>query len=215
MKGVLAMIIIDGIVLCIATSVATYGASSSKAELFNFPFSIIEKVQMTVFTVQETIISGIYVYYTVKMVRPALDGNRGRLRRAMLHLIWINFIIVLMDMSILALEYHNDYQIQYTMKSAIYSIKLKLEFAVLNQLMRLSRNSVGDVHLSGDMGASVRHVASGPTDGAELQGIGDRQRSYNRSIGNIASRQGTLPQTPKFPEGNYLDHCMSGDSVIH
>ncbi|KAF4979762.1 hypothetical protein F66182_17267, partial [Fusarium sp. NRRL 66182] len=48
-------------------------------------------------------------------------------------------IIILMDVALLVVEYKNIYVIETTLKGAIYSIKLKLEFAVLGQLIRLVR----------------------------------------------------------------------------
>ena len=41
----------------------------------------------------------------------------------------------------LVMEYISQYAIETVMKGMIYSVKLKLEFAVLNQLMRLANSS--------------------------------------------------------------------------
>ena len=160
------MIIIDGIGMSIPTSVVTYGSSSDRADLFLGAFRFMEKMQMTVFSLQETVISGIYVYFTIKMIQPALDPNRRRMRKTMLQLIWVNLLIISMDFSDLILEYHGDYYIESTWKSVIYSIKLKLEFAVLNQLMRLSRSSVGSARLNHDIEASARRGRSSRVDAA-------------------------------------------------
>ena len=163
LRSVLIMIIVDGICLHIPTSIMTYGSSSDAYYLFIVPFSYMEKVQMTIFTIQEAIISGIYVYYTLKLIKPALNGNRRRTRSVMLQLIWINIFIVAMDLAVLAMEYHGDYYIEAGLKSMVYSIKLKLEFAVLNQLMRLAQSSVSDARMAYGSSATAR-ARSGVAD---------------------------------------------------
>lgn len=59
----------------------------------------------------------------------------------MRHLIIINVLIILMDLTLLGTEFAGHYEIETTYKSALYSIKLKLEFAVLNQLVMLTRRN--------------------------------------------------------------------------
>ncbi|MCJ1474475.1 hypothetical protein MMC13_003133 [Lambiella insularis] len=139
LRGVLIMIIVDAICFHIPTTVLTYGSNSNDSDAFIWRFSIIERLQMTVFSVQEFIISGIYVYSTIKLLRPVYHG---RTRRVMMQLIWINLMIIAMDIVLLAFEYKQNYEIEATLKAMIYSIKLKLEFAVLNQLMTLANASV-------------------------------------------------------------------------
>ena len=46
-------------------------------------------------------------------------------------------IVILMDITVLAIEFGNVYDIETTYKSALYSIKLNLEFPILNQLRDL------------------------------------------------------------------------------
>ena len=60
----------------------------------------------------------------------------------MRHLIVVNVFIIFLDFSLLGTEFANHYEIQTTYKSVIYSIKLKLEFNILNQLVKL-RSSAG------------------------------------------------------------------------
>lgn len=58
----------------------------------------------------------------------------------MLHLIYVNILIIFMDITLLCTEYADLYEIQITFKGTLYSIKLRLEFAVLNSLMSLTRS---------------------------------------------------------------------------
>lgn len=141
LRGILAMIIIDAICFHIPTTVLTYGsnASPNKQDNFTAAFAIVERLQMTAFCIQEFIISGVYVWSTIRLLRPVYHG---RTRKVMMQLIWINLIIIGMDVCLLAMEYSNIYDIEATLKAMVYSIKLKLEFAVLNQLMTLANSSV-------------------------------------------------------------------------
>lgn len=139
LRGVLAMIVVDAFCFHIPTTVLTYGSNSSKSDQFVGVFNVVERLQMTAFCIQEFIISGIYVYSTIRLLRPVYHG---RTRKVMMQLIWINMVIIAMDGVLLAMEYGKNYEIEATLKSMVYSIKLKLEFAVLNQLMTLANSSV-------------------------------------------------------------------------
>jgi hypothetical protein len=68
------------------------------------------------------------------MLRPAVDDWSRKARRIIIHLIAVNIIIILMDITLLGTEYADQYQIQTTYKGALYSIKLVMEFSILEQL---------------------------------------------------------------------------------
>ncbi|KAI9718571.1 MAG: hypothetical protein M1812_004022 [Candelaria pacifica] len=160
LRLILAMIIVDAVCFHIPTTVLTFGVNSSRPDRWSGPFSTMEKIQMTVFSLQEFVISGVYVYATIKLLRPVYHG---RTRKVMMQLIWINLIIVSMDVVLLAMEYLNFYYIEATLKSMVYSIKLKLEFAVLNQLMQLANSGVSDATLAI---ANHREVPEDPRAGS-------------------------------------------------
>ena len=142
LRGILAMICADAICFHIPTTVLTYGINTPHPRPnFIEAFNVVEKLQMTAFCLQEFIISGVYVWATISLLRPVYHG---RTRKVMTQLIWINLIIIGMDVGLLAVEYSNLYDIEATLKAMVYSIKLKLEFAVLNQLMTLANSSVNN-----------------------------------------------------------------------
>ncbi|MCJ1278407.1 hypothetical protein MMC21_006223 [Puttea exsequens] len=150
LRGILAMIIVDAICFHIPTTILTYGSNTSDAAKYTPAFNVVEKLQMTAFCIQEFIISGVYVWSTIRLLKPVYHG---RTRKVMTQLIWINLIIIAMDVVLLAMEYSNIYEIEATLKAMIYSIKLKLEFAVLNQLMTLANSSVNNhqqLHIEDD-----------------------------------------------------------------
>lgn len=140
LRLVLIMIIINAIICHIPIIVMVYGANSNNPTPFLPPYSIYEKVQVTIFFFQELIISGLYIRQTLRILRP--EGNiRGKApREVMTHLIYVNAIIVFLDLSILGLEYSGLYDIQTAYKGLVYSVKLKLEFSILNRLVALTKN---------------------------------------------------------------------------
>ena len=139
LKAVKWMIIIDAIVFHGATTIIQYGKFyGSRQEQFSRGLFYMEKIQMTGFTIQELIISGIYLWKTVQLLRMI---EREGTRRVMYELIIINIIIILMDIALLTLEYKALRTMERACKSVIYSIKLKLEFAVLGRLVDLVQSS--------------------------------------------------------------------------
>src|SRR5436853_325174 len=102
-------------------------------------YSVYEKIQMTAFSIQELTISLLYIYQTRKVLRPGemLQRQKSHTRSVMQHLVLINLVIIVLDLGLLGTEYANLYEIEAMMKPAVYSIKLRLEFSILNQLMML------------------------------------------------------------------------------
>lgn len=143
LRRVLCLIVINAIALHLPTTVLTYGSnlSSSHAQtlIYKSAYNIMEKIQMTGFCLQEFIISGLYIWETVRMLR--LDPDRAK-RKIQYQLLTINLIIIVMDLGLLVAEYMDYYVMETMLKGAVYSIKLKLEFAVLGKLIHLVQNHV-------------------------------------------------------------------------
>ena len=95
-------------------------------------YNIMEKIQMCGFFCQEIILSSIYIVETVKILRNSLQPNT---RKTMQQLVGINAIIIVMDLGLLGLEAASLYILETLVKGVIYSIKLKLEFAILGKLV--------------------------------------------------------------------------------
>lgn len=131
---VLYMIIFNAFALHIPTTVLFLG-SNDGVESFVAPFNIYERIQLTGFSVQETIISGLYIWETLTGLRPLLMLKGPRGQRVILNVIIVNAITILLDAALLATEYTNHFDIQTTFKPLVYSIKLKMEFTVLNSLV--------------------------------------------------------------------------------
>lgn len=139
LRMVLYMIIANATWLHVPIIILVYGTNSANPEPFQNPYAIFEKIQLSVFFVQELIISGLYVWETTNRLRLEKSIGNLRTRKIMNHLIWVNVLVVLLDITILALEFTNLFEIQTAWKPLVYSIKLKLEFSILNQLVSLTR----------------------------------------------------------------------------
>lgn len=139
LRLVLCMIIFDAIAMHVPTIVLLYGTNSDESGRFEHTYSIYEKLQVTVFFVQEVLISSIYIYETTKLSRVlSVMRTKRRSRRLMNHLIFVNVVIIILDVAILALEYAGQYAIQTSYKALVYSAKLKLEFTILNRLVEMT-----------------------------------------------------------------------------
>ncbi|PKX94679.1 uncharacterized protein P174DRAFT_441992 [Aspergillus novofumigatus IBT 16806] len=142
LRRVLTMILVDAVIFHLPTTVLTYGSNMAgpvDAPAYIHGYNVMEKIQMTGFCIQEFIISALYIWETIRMLR--LDPDRGK-RKIMYQLVAINLIIILMDLGLLVVEYMNKYIMETMLKGVIYSIKLKLEFAVLGKLVYLVHNHV-------------------------------------------------------------------------
>ncbi|KAF4443378.1 hypothetical protein F53441_11426 [Fusarium austroafricanum] len=139
LRMVLIMIVANAIWLHLPVIILVYGVGSPNPEPFKKPYEIFEKIQLSVFFVQELIISGLYVWETSKRLRLERSVGNTKTRMVLNHLLVVNVLVILLDVSILALEFADLFDIQTAWKPLVYSIKLKLEFSILNRLVELTR----------------------------------------------------------------------------
>jgi hypothetical protein len=145
---VLAMIIFNACVLHIPIIILMYGSNASPVNSWTPVYQIYERVQVTIFCLQELIISGIYIKtcYSFFDAENSIYGNAVRKMRR--HLLVVNVFIILLDIPILILEYTDNYNLQTVYKALVYSLKLKMEFRILNELMDMTHKRARD---DGDM----------------------------------------------------------------
>jgi len=106
-----------------------------------------EKVQMCGFFLQEVILSSIYIAETIRILRTSVQDDTIRL---MYQLMAINILIIIMDLGLLGLECASLYILETITKPCFYSIKLKLEFAILSKLVHFVGNRSSSLPFSGD-----------------------------------------------------------------
>lgn len=140
MKLILGIILTNVVVLHIPIIILMYGANSSQSNSWIYPYSIYEMIQVTVFFVQELFISCVYIK-TCSSFFSAPGGRNDNVRGMWRDLIAVNILVVLLDIPILCLQYLNYYDIQTAYKAFVYSIKLKIEFRILNRLVQTTQTS--------------------------------------------------------------------------
>ncbi|KAL7941559.1 hypothetical protein V8C42DRAFT_178227 [Trichoderma barbatum] len=140
LKIILYIIIFNGVVCHGMVIPLVYGSFSNHPEIFHQPYKITERIEIIVFFLQEMMLSGLYIYETVKLLRLGGSlGNRRSSRRLLKNLILVNILVMLLDITIVCLEFAGLYDYQISYKPFAYSVKLKLEFTVLNRLVELTR----------------------------------------------------------------------------
>jgi hypothetical protein len=134
LKAICWMIIIDAVILHVPTTVLVFGSNGTiSRQTFVSGYNVMEKIQMTGFCIQELIISGIYLWETRNILR---TSKNNQTRKIMYQLLFINVAIIPMDLGLVGLEYASLYILETSIKGLIYSIKLKLEFAILGKLVQ-------------------------------------------------------------------------------
>ncbi|KAF2867324.1 hypothetical protein BDV95DRAFT_598023 [Massariosphaeria phaeospora] len=118
-------------------------------EDFNMePFFAWDKAEMVMFFALETVLSGLYIFHTHKHLRnmdllqsqPRSNTNTSPSQKSQKievfrHLIATNVLIILLDISLLALSFADMFLIQSAYKPCVYGVKLRIEFAILNRLI--------------------------------------------------------------------------------
>ncbi|KAJ5372976.1 hypothetical protein N7517_004982 [Penicillium concentricum] len=167
LRAVLCMICIDAVIFHIPTSVVIMGTIAHPVGSWALAYDITERIELVGFCVQEFIISSIYVWETVKLLRLRPEGRPyGILNQ----LLVINIIIVLLDISVVVIEYVGYYAIQVTFKPVAYSIKLKLEYAILGKLIAVAHGHHDSQELhSSECG--INEVSSFPSSGDRYSNI--------------------------------------------
>ncbi|KAH7116524.1 hypothetical protein B0J13DRAFT_459334 [Dactylonectria estremocensis] len=181
LRLVLYMIIVNALWLHLPIIVLVYGTNSANSKPFLTPYSVFEKIQLSVFVIQEIIISGLYIWETTQRLKLETSVGNTRTRVVMDHLIYVNILVVLLDVSILGLEFANLYEIQTAWKPLVYSVKLKLEFSILNRLVELTRGSRND-------SSYARSQAAARTNDVALETFnGERQRHFTGANGEVTA----------------------------
>jgi hypothetical protein len=132
---VLWMIIVNVCILHVAMTVLFLGIDNGNAR-FARPAMIYNRIQLAGFCIQKFVICSIYIYEAIRALKCIIRIRGRKVRKVIMHLLWINVLDVVLNIVLLLTEYKLHY-IQVSFKTVVYSIKLKLEFSVLNRLRLL------------------------------------------------------------------------------
>lgn len=162
LRGVLWMICIDAFIFHVPTTVFLYGTVAQPTSHWARAYDVMERVQLVGFCVQELVISSIYVWETVKLLHLRPEGRpHGILNQ----LLVINILILVLDVSVVVIEYVGYYAVQVMFKPVAYSIKLKLEYAILGKLIAIARGGSSDSQQIHSSAREINETSSVPSDG--------------------------------------------------
>ncbi|KAJ5378162.1 uncharacterized protein N7496_005571 [Penicillium cataractarum] len=136
LSWVLWMIVINALIFHIPMTVLFFSLSNNAA--LASPAAIFDRIQLTGFCIQDFVICGIYIREALRALGPVLEVRGKEGRKVIINLIWVNVVVVILNCLLIITEYKLHY-IEVSFKTAVYSIKLKLEFSVLNRLRSLTR----------------------------------------------------------------------------
>ncbi|KAG6356046.1 hypothetical protein INS49_015431 [Diaporthe citri] len=137
LRLVLWMIIINGVTIHVTGTVLTVGTRLKGPDVF-------ERINITVFFAQETVISGLYMWKSRDLLgryskpraaeepsirqyaSPRVSTSLRVVKSILTQLIIVNIIILFLDITIVVLEHAGLYLIQLGYKIFVYSVKLRI-----------------------------------------------------------------------------------------
>ncbi|KAL8870617.1 MAG: hypothetical protein Q9174_003378 [Haloplaca sp. 1 TL-2023] len=140
LRSVLIMIIFNFCIFQIPTTVLTFGSNQEHPGAFLDVYNVYERIQLIVFTLQELIISVLYIRAAFKMLLPN-DPTETRVTKKFL--IYLNVLCIVLDIAFVCQVYSGEWVYKTGTQSLAYAIKLTLEFMVLNKLMDVYRLGPG------------------------------------------------------------------------
>ncbi|KAE8381754.1 hypothetical protein BDV26DRAFT_65121 [Aspergillus bertholletiae] len=135
LRWTLIMIVTDAILFHIPASVLEFGAHSSHQDQFDPAFDIFERIQLVAFSVQEIVLSAIYAWAAIEMLKLT---PRGHYKGVLIHLLVINFVMISMDAVVVGVQYAGLFRLHVSLKAMFYSMKLKMEYAILGKLVHVA-----------------------------------------------------------------------------
>ncbi|KAK1994609.1 integral membrane protein [Colletotrichum falcatum] len=137
---VMSMIIFNAATLHVPETVI-FVLANTKPKQWTMPFKIYEKVELVAFTLQETIIAALFLYEGYKSLKPLSAIKPKAVSSMVRHLAALFAAVLLLDAGLIILEYNDKFEVQTMCKPFVYSVKLKVEFVVLNKLLAFTRMS--------------------------------------------------------------------------
>ena len=140
LRAVLIMIIADFLIFQVPTTIQTFGSNAPNPGMWTKVYAVYERIQLIVFTLQELIISIIYIRAALRVLAP---NDPLEVRHTKKFLIYVNVLCILLDIAFVCEVYSGEWVYKTGTQSLAYAIKLTLEFVVLNKLMDVYRLGPG------------------------------------------------------------------------
>jgi hypothetical protein len=212
LRAVLCMIIFNVFALHMTTMIAQIGVVTKHQPQWISWYPAAEKIQIVGFTVQEIIISGIYVRYIYGLVGHDFSEKT---KRNMTLLVLVQVVCILIDFPFIYLTFADLFLIKATASSLCYAIKIKLEFIVLNQLMDIAKGGIVPRDIQNgpfdeEQDEKPMKIRSAPailcaTGGRRFSGISLFRRPTVTPQNSTKSPPKSLASTPERCEPDRLD----------
>ena len=173
LRSVLVMVVSNFLIFQIPTTILTFGSNQAQPGMWLKVYNVYERIQLIVFTLQELVISIIYIRAAVKMLRPSDPDDTRHTKK---FLIGVNVLCIVLDIAFVAEVYSGEWVYKTGTQSLAYAIKLTVEFVVLNKLMSVAREGVSG---SMGMGSGGRH-RGGHDDDEHFNGSGGTKWASSR-----------------------------------
>ncbi|KAL3450202.1 hypothetical protein BJX65DRAFT_305657 [Aspergillus insuetus] len=158
------------------------------------PQHYLERFLVTGTVMREVLICGVYLWQAVRQLRPIIELKGTAGQRVMVHIILVNTAVIILDMFNLLALYQGRSGLGSAYTCVSHSVKLRMEFVVLNNLLELLgasmnlRESVWDGHDGHGHGGSV---GWGTGEGSRIEMVHERgERRYAQA------HQGDWPTAP-------------------
>ncbi|OQV08486.1 hypothetical protein CLAIMM_12750 [Cladophialophora immunda] len=201
LRAVKWMIIVNSVLIEGTTVALDWGHAYSPDPAFAQAYFYMEHIQMTIITLQELIISGLYVWKTISLLKVISKENT---RSTIWQLLTINVMIICMDTALVMLQYKRLQLYQESIKGFVYSVKLKLELNILSKLVDLvQRNSmdrsmtleiIDASSIAGQTQAAVRRESWIPEQGGAWSSATDKGTEKHIEDVHDKNMTDTLPQ---------------------
>jgi hypothetical protein len=138
LKLILALVIFSSLGSAAITFAIGYGLDYRHPKSF-YVRKLVHSIEGFVFAAQETVISGVYIYQTARFLN---SGYAFHIRGVIGTLIMIQFICIGLDAGFIAISYTKGVRLAGVFQPMAITIKLRLEFVVLNQLKLLVKSGL-------------------------------------------------------------------------
>lgn len=162
--------------------------------------AIVQRYTQIGYTITESIISGLYIWSLVRLLRVK---SNVRQRRVMTDLIYVNVVVVAFDILQVTFVYTNQLGFSQPVQSFSYILKLRLEFVVLNQLMDVAARGMRPKTFEKNR---YYHPAKRGDIPLHDNAPSQEARNFHLTIEKDSSKnpaQTTLPSTISSPKSTY------------
>ena len=208
LHGLLWLISITTVLMIVPMTSLTFSTTYLDTFTVNYGFNVMERLQLTWFCVQECLLSTLYIREAMRLLR--LDPHKNRRRSQIEYeLIVVNAATIAMDIVLLVVEYVGLYIIQVTLKTAVYSLKLKLEFAVLSRMVESVCGPLHGYHGSSSDDSYFPDFVNPdrvPADLTHAAAVRQRQRDMSSLTWQISRDDYSHPHLPTAPHYRSARH---------